>query len=471
MGAFVSPYELAGVPAGEKVIVALSGGADSTSLLSMMIERAIPVIAVHVNHGIRGEEAERDEEFCRRLCRKHGCELVVFHVDVPRIAKESGESLEGAARRVRYDLFEKIMRERSVRLLATAHNADDNAETVIFNLSRGAALGGGAGIPPVRKTAYSTIVRPILSLSRAEILAYCKEHSCDYVTDSTNLELCCSRNRIRHIVMPVLRELNPQASAAIARFGEFAREDNEFLDDVARNFISEHGGTVAQADFLALPSPVARRVLFFAAEDVGASLDAAHAKSIAEALRVGRGAVSLPPSFIAKIREGKLVFERDERRKKVPRQRPHYSLRASEGITPLPHKAGTVFTCDATVSDEFTEKSEKNDPKNTEINTFATSATLDADKIKGDLVWRNIMPGDEIRFRSHRRVLRKLISASRPPLTVNERALMPVLCDGDGVLYVPFVGVRDGCAANANTARVLRAGYLPPTKSDSPSAQ
>ncbi|MBR2849854.1 MAG: tRNA lysidine(34) synthetase TilS, partial [Clostridia bacterium] len=212
---FKQPPLLSGLDGSEAILVGFSGGADSTALLHILSryskDSGCRICAAHINHGIRGEEADRDEEFCRVFANTLGIELFVLHADVPTIAKQSGESIETAARRVRYDYFAKIMREQDIKILATAHNANDNLETLIFNIARGSGLGGMCGIPDSRPTECGVVIRPILSMEKSEILEYCEKNSLDFVTDSTNTDTDYTRNLIRAKTIPIMQEINSGA--------------------------------------------------------------------------------------------------------------------------------------------------------------------------------------------------------------------------------------------------------------------
>ena len=199
---FTAPHTLSGMPESTPILVAFSGGADSSALLLMLCEYSkqsgARIYAAHVNHQLRGDEADRDEAFCRQTAESLGIELFVCRRDVKKYADESGKSIETAARDVRYEFFDKLMREHSIPLLATAHNANDNLETMIFNMTRGCGLSGMCGIPETRPCAYGTVIRPILSMSKADIINYCRANSLDFVTDSSNLSDDYTRNKIRH---------------------------------------------------------------------------------------------------------------------------------------------------------------------------------------------------------------------------------------------------------------------------------
>ena len=183
---FIPPHTLTGQSANASLLVAYSGGADSGALLHMVLayakENGAQVYAAHVNHGIRGAEADRDEEFCRATAEKYGIELFTLRADVPRIAAAEQKSIETAARDVRYAFFSDVMKKHGIKTLCVAHNADDNLETIIFNIARGSALGGVCGIPLTRDIDGGTIVRPMLSISKADILEYCSVNNIKYVT-------------------------------------------------------------------------------------------------------------------------------------------------------------------------------------------------------------------------------------------------------------------------------------------------
>lgn len=188
------------------MLIALSGGADSVALLLMMQERGKAEACAHCNFHLRGNESDRDEEFVRRLCEERGIRLFVKHFDTQTEAARTGESIEMAARRLRYDWFAELCLEHGFKEVAVAHHLNDNAETVLLNLVRGTGLNGLTGMAEERPG----VVRPLLSLSRHEILDYLRQKGQTYVTDSTNTDTHYRRNKLRHEVLPLLREMNPQ---------------------------------------------------------------------------------------------------------------------------------------------------------------------------------------------------------------------------------------------------------------------
>lgn len=251
------------------VAVALSGGADSVSLLRALIESAdllgITVCACHLNHGLRGEESDRDEQFCKSLCENLQIPIYTKRVDVTA-QQNKHEGIENAARRVRYAFFREI-HERAGGVIATAHTASDNAETVLLNLTRGTGLRGLCGIPPRREF----IIRPMLNVTREDVERYLETLGQDFTTDCTNFSSDYTRNKIRMNVTPRLEEINPAFAQAVARMCEAAREDCEFLEGLAERALAESksGRGYDAMKIHALPDAVKSRAVRKILEDGG----------------------------------------------------------------------------------------------------------------------------------------------------------------------------------------------------------
>ncbi len=221
---------------GDRVVVALSGGADSVSLLLSLSELSdrlgITVSAIHVNHCLRGDESDGDEAFCEELCRKRGIRLISKRFDVAGYALKNKMSVEQAARNIRYNFFKE---NTAGQKLATAHTANDNAETVIFNLTRGTGIKGIAGIPPVR----DNIIRPLIETTRQQVEDYLSEKNQDFVTDKSNLSDDYTRNKIRHNVIPVLETINSSLFRTITADSYNFRLDNSYIEEQALNAFNE----------------------------------------------------------------------------------------------------------------------------------------------------------------------------------------------------------------------------------------
>ena len=202
------------------ILVALSGGADSTALLLIMKELGYKLEALHCNFHLRGEESNRDHTFVEELCKEQGVTLSVRHFNTEEVARERGISIEMAARELRYDWFREELKARKAAYIAVAHHRDDQAETLLLNLVRGTGLRGLAGM----QAKHEDIIRPLLCLSRSEILHYLESRGQSFVTDSTNSERIAQRNRIRIDLIPVLQSINPSAVEHLCLASENVQE-------------------------------------------------------------------------------------------------------------------------------------------------------------------------------------------------------------------------------------------------------
>jgi tRNA(Ile)-lysidine synthase len=215
--------------AGKRICAAVSGGADSTAMLHMLKEAAqkdgFVLQAVNCEHGIRGENSLADTRFVQELCAKWEIPLFCFSADCPKEAKEDKVSLETAARAFRYRSFQTLLKEGKTDYIALAHHADDEAETVLFRLCRGASLSGAKGMG----FSCGAFLRPLLDMTKTEILSYVREHGLPYREDETNFALDATRNKLRLQVLPLLNEAIPAASASLTRFARLAAEDDELL--------------------------------------------------------------------------------------------------------------------------------------------------------------------------------------------------------------------------------------------------
>ena len=198
------------------VLVALSGGADSTALLLIMKELGYEVKALHCNFHLRGEESNRDQAFVEELCKQNDVPLSVRHFDTEQYAKEQGISIEMAARDLRYDWFREELKALKASCIAVAHHRDDQAETVLMNIIRGTGLHGLTGMAPIN----GYVIRPFLCVSRVEIEEWLHQRQQGYVTDSTNLLADATRNRIRLNILPLMNDLNTCATENICRLSE-----------------------------------------------------------------------------------------------------------------------------------------------------------------------------------------------------------------------------------------------------------
>ena len=422
----IKDFSLLGDYRNATVTVALSGGADSMALLhllnSIKNELEISVEAAHFNHLIRGEEAERDENFVKDFCRNNGIKLYVGQGDVPAFAKEKGVSLETAARQMRYDYLSRINKD----FVATAHTASDNLETVIFNLTRGTAIDGLCGIPPKR----DIFIRPLIYASREQIEEYCNENDIPFVTDSTNLSDDYTRNKIRHNIVPILKEINTSVEKAIIRMSASLREDSIYIykeaDRILTTSIDQNGFLILD-DILPLDIALKKRIIKKYVSDVTkqSNLEAVHIDSVIYIMDKS-GKTDLPGGWTAVSSGGKLKVVKSDT-----------AQRKTEYIV------------------EITETDNNFFEKNQNVNNLLLKNAIDCDKIVGKYTVRTRCTGDSIRLKNRgcTKTLTKLYNECNIP--VDERDVIPVIADEKGVIWIYGIGVAHRCAISDKSKKIL----------------
>lgn len=298
------------LPAGGTILCAASGGRDSMALLHLLCglasEGGLKVAAAHFNHRLR-PTADRDEEFVRSWCREHAVPFTRGEGDVRGFAKENGLSIEDAARRLRYAFLEEAARELDAARIAAAHHREDNAETVLLHLLRGAGPRGLGGIPPVR----GKIVRPLLEVGRGEIDAYIARHGLPYVEDESNRDPAYTRNRLRLEVLPLLEDAAPGAAERIAAAAGLVREEDGYLRREAERLLPapEGDAMVLPAAVLRREDPVIlRRVVRGMGERLGVQLTRSQTEAI---LALGSGGfLDLPGGFYAARKPHQLILQK-----------------------------------------------------------------------------------------------------------------------------------------------------------------
>ncbi|MBR5453888.1 MAG: tRNA lysidine(34) synthetase TilS [Clostridia bacterium] len=411
------------------ILCGFSGGADSSVMLSLLCEikdeLGFSLRAVHVNHGIRGEEADRDEEFCRGFCLERGIEFTSRRVSAPLYAEEHSVGLEEAARELRYGIFEELKRNGEV--IATAHNSTDNAETVLFNLIKGSGNRGLGGIPPVR----GDIIRPIILLDRDEIREYAAECGVPFVLDSTNSDTAYTRNFIRHKMIPLAKEINPSLERTLLESSDRQRESDSFLWDASSRAAERLcRGEMSAVEFASLPSPVSYRVLFTAFDRISdGRLEAVHHRAVRELAEkaVPHSSVSLPGGVRGVIENGMLIVtDQEKERSSFTGESP-----ITEGKNSFP----------ALGFDLFLFKGEKPGEINENVYKLSIQEKIIFDKIKDNLYLRTRRPGDSYRARGITKSLKKMMSERGTELSLRDQ--LPVICDGEGIIWVPGFPVCD----------------------------
>lgn len=421
----------------EYVVVGFSGGADSVCLLHLLNsfknEFGYQIKAVHVNHGIRGCEADSDENFAKSFCEELGVGFYAVKVNCIEEAKASGESLEECGRRLRYQAFNSFCEGNS--RIATAHNANDDAETIILNIIRGTTVKGLCGIPSVR----NNIIRPVLDCSREEIEGYCRENNLHFVTDSTNFSTEYTRNKIRHEILPVIKDINPAFLTSFASLKDNASNVTQFLSYNSDLLLSKSkiDQNVYNRDVLlnCHPSVCSEALLKAYSQFSGKSADNKKIKSMQKLLLKG-GRLQLYGEDFAEVKKDYLRFY--NREKSVPE--------SERIIDAIPFKIDY---------NGYLISLEKNSDNSKIVNQCRCDNVINCNSVVGNLVLRTRKPGDEFTFpkRNVTKSLKKLFTEENIPIEL--RGKIPVISDDVGVVWILGFGVTKRCCASTHSDNII----------------
>ncbi len=421
---------------GDSVVCGLSGGADSVCLLLVLSELkeqlGISLEALHVNHSLRGAESDSDQEFCRCLCKKLNIPFSAERCDVKSFARESSLSCEEAARRMRYDIFAA----HSVgKKIATAHNANDNLETMILNLARGTGLKGMTGIPPVR----GNIIRPLLEISRSEIEEFLKSRRQEFVTDSTNMTEDYTRNKIRHKIIPVIEEINSSAVETAVKSSGTLRDENEFIENAvgdARKKCRSGNSFTGLENFHKV---IRRRCIAELLSENGLPYSNERLTECDHILCRG-GKINLSRDLFF-ISDGKTAEI-----KKINNKLPHTDISAELIIGENMIFPDKILTCRIVNCDNLR--------KIENVHKNLTFYVLDYDKITGRAIVRNRRFGDKIQLcgRNFTSSVKKLINEKVPE---NLRSSLYFIEDETGTVFAEAIGIADKVKPDENTVRFL----------------
>ncbi len=433
---------------GDSVLVALSGGPDSVALLHLLSRLRqslrLSLHAVYINHQIRPRAAKKEERFCLQLCERLDVKLTVVRGDVPALSINGRLGLEETAREFRYATFERLSEENRFDRVALGHHADDQVETILFRLARGTGPSGLTGIPAVR----GKIIRPLIDLTRDDILGYLQEHSLDWCEDNSNHSLRFRRNWIRHRLLPSLRkQLNPRVEVALLNLVETLTEEEDFLgtlvEKAARKCLTRTPGGKFKLDlrFYRSYATWLRRRLLRRCLRATCRNGQVPGKEVVDRLdRIATessGAVSLPSRAQAMVdREQLFIFRREKRSVRQP----WTPGRAIDLAWPAVRITGRVIA-----------------RKQARVSRRVRSPRvwLDRDKIAPPFEVRSVKPGDRFRplgMTGHKKV-GNFLTDGKVPGPLRDEVLM--LCDQAGPLWVIGHEIADRAKVDRKTRKVL----------------
>ncbi|TZE81585.1 tRNA lysidine(34) synthetase TilS [Calorimonas adulescens] len=435
---------------GDGVVVGVSGGPDSLCLLYILYSLKetfdLNLYVAHVNHGIRGTEADEDAIFVEKIAGTLGLPFFVRRVNVPEIVKKTGLSSELVGRNVRYEFFNEIALKKQANRIAVAHNKNDLAETFLLHLIRGSGTTGLVGIRPVN----GKIIRPLIEVSRSEIEEYLSLQGIEPRIDATNYEAVYDRNRVRLRILPAMEEINPDVVDSIARTATLLREDEEFFEDIVLKFLNDFVNyedgrvTVEIQNLLRLPISIRNRVIRYAVKLVKGNYLNLGLKNVEDVVKLALkcqtgSSVDLPDGLVVEVSYGKIIF-RNSSTEKVGMF--YYEIEPGREVF-IP-EIGTVLKTELLVRDEV------------EFEHNRLTAYIDFDKVKNGLAVRNRRPGDRIAplGMTGTKKLKELFIDNKIPK--EKRDHIPLIVDGDEVVWAAGVRLSERYKVDRETKNVLR---------------
>lgn len=435
--AFIRKHHM--IEKGNHVLVGISGGADSVCLLLVLNELknriGFTMSGVHVEHGIRGEESVKDEIFTRSLCKKLGIEIAVYKVDALLYAKEHKLSLEEGARILRYDCFRQELKKRENSKMAVAHHMNDQSETIFFHMLRGTNLPGMCGMLSVR----GDIIRPLLTVTREEIEGYLKKEHQGYCEDATNFQVEYARNKIRHEVIPVLKEVNPKVVEHMYELSEELKEIEEYLKEETKKAYDKVvvSNEIQGLSFQLLPKVIQQRVIYLWLENgYGKKKDITkeYVKSVLELFskQVGKRICLKDQRVIERTYQCVAFQEMIEEKQ-------------DDIILLKDHKDFKIRILDASeIIGKIQEKS--------------YTKWLDYDKIKNTLVVRNRRTGDYFQLSDEKKqTLKKYFVNEKVP--GQKRNEIPLVAEENHILWIVGYRISDYYKVSKDTKRIIEIRY------------
>lgn len=446
---------------GDKVVVAVSGGPDSVALLHVLQmwseEWGLTLIVAHVDHRFRGEASEKEAEGVAAMAESMGLACEVARIDVPEYIQRTGHNAQDAARRLRYAFLINTARRYQAKRIALGHHADDQAETVLMNLLRGAGADGLEGMPIRRRIEDVELVRPLLGITKSEIIAYCNIHKLQYYLDQSNQERRYFRNQIRLDVLPYLQQFNPQLTASLVRMADTISADNEYVQSNALRIFEEiiscnqESCSFARNSFLSVHVALQRRLIKLILNYLSANqrFDFSIIEAIREAV-----AAAQPTTSALDVGAG-LTFVREYDHITVTTKLSAPFRGFAYSVDHVPYElvipelgAALYFEIAQGEKSIVSERVEKHE------------VWLDIKNISFPLTVRSRQPGDRIKLlglNGTKKIKELFIDLKIPP---SQRERIPLVVDAAGeVLWIPGVRRSASHSVHANTECILHITY------------
>ena len=450
---------------GDNILVALSGGGDSCALLYYLLKNypENKIYAAHLNHMIRGKDADSDEDFVKKLCGEYSINLFAEKLNIPEIAAKTKKTLEQAARDERYLFFSRISEKiGGINIkTATAHNASDNTETIIFNLGRGCGTDGLCGIAPV----LGNIIRPLLACTKEEILEYCEKNNIAYVEDKSNADEIYTRNFIRHSVVKTLKSRFLKLDENILKMTELVRADADFIDEYVRDFMQKNNITdSADIDLLlsinkAIRSRVIRK-MYDNASGLNGGLEYKHLTYVEETIdKRENKRINMPKNITAEVSYGRLIFKKENEIKSLKK----YNQELKLGLNNITGTDIAVFAeymqnmetkgITGEIGTDKISKSYKINKSSENVYNLFNHVYIDFDKIVGRIYMRNRYINDEYIFFGQTKSVKKNYINYKIPAGI--RDVIPVLYDGGGIVWACGLPVGDRVKVTDRTKKIM----------------
>ncbi len=435
---------------GDKVLVAVSGGPDSVALLHFLKQieptHHLTLHVFHLNHEIRGKEAAGDAQFVAGLASKLGVPTTLMNFDVPALAEREKLSLEEAAREARYSLMDEVAAKIGADKIALGHHADDQVETFLMRLIRGAGLEGLGSIAPVR----DRYIRPFIEITKEDILRYINDNGLEYRIDASNEDMSILRNRVRHELIPFLTSYNPQLEGSLLKTIEIVREDQSHLDELANGIFDSLGdagegfvripiqGLIAQS--ASLRRRLVRKCIKWVKSDLR-GIEFKHVETILDGLEATpiQFELELPGKAIVFTEYERLVFAKKELFEPIPLKETRLAIPGVTMVEPL----GLIIEADYV------------SPRGLEFEINGHVAHLDADKIPGELTVRSRKPGDSFMpfgMMGEKKLQDFFVDEKVPR---RERDFIPIITADDKIVWVAGFRIDERYRVTEETKRVL----------------